>query len=70
MKKSPAVTLTTRETQVVAMIGRDMKYKDIALELNLGYETVKTYATRIRTKLGLSSKVAVALWAQKEGLLG
>ena len=53
--------LTPRELQVVSLIGRDLKYKEIATELGLGYETVKTYAARIRRKLGLGSKVALAL---------
>jgi DNA-binding CsgD family transcriptional regulator len=61
--------LTKRELQVVALIGQDKKYKEIAVELNLGYETVKTYAARIRQKLGVSTKVAVALWAQNQGLI-
>lgn len=61
--------LTVRERQVVLLICKDMKYKDIATKLGLGYETVKTYATRIRRKLKLSSKVAVVLWAQQQGLV-
>ena len=58
-------SLTDRERQVVALIGKDMKYKDIATKLGLGYETVKTYSARIRKKLKLGSKVAVALWAER-----
>jgi len=59
--------LTKRELQVVKLIAKDLKYREIADELGLGYETVKTYATRIRRKLGVNSKVAVALWAIKQG---
>jgi len=61
--------LTPREIQVVTLVGRDRKYKEIADELGLGYETVKTYAARIRRKLGLGSKVALALWAKERGLI-
>ena len=67
--KKGSVTLTSRERQVVLLIQQNKKYREIASELGLGYETVKTYATRIRKKLDLSSKVAVALWAQKKGRL-
>jgi DNA-binding NarL/FixJ family response regulator len=59
--------LTDREWQVVRLIQQNKKYREIATELGLGYETVKTYATRIRRKLNLTSKVAVALWAQEKG---
>ena len=61
--------LTPREIQVVTLIGRDLKYKEIAEKLGLGYETVKTYAARIRRKLGLGSKVALALRAKEKGLI-
>ena len=61
--------LTPRELQVVALIGADLKYKEIAKQLGLGYETVKTYAARIRKKLNVSSKVAVALWAHQQRLI-
>lgn len=67
--KKGSATLTPRERQVVLLIQQNKKYREIAAELGLGYETVKTYATRIRKKLDLSSKVAVALWAQKKGRL-
>ena len=60
--------LTEKELQVVRLIGKALKYKEIAVELGLGYETVKTYTNRIRKKLGLKSKVALALWAQQKGL--
>ena len=61
--------LTDREKQVVLLICRGLKYKDIAVKLNLGHETIKTYVTRIRKKLNLSSKVAIVLWAQQQGLI-
>jgi DNA-binding CsgD family transcriptional regulator len=62
--------LTRRERQVVKLIAENKKYKDIAVELGLGYETVKTYASRIRRKLGVNSKLAVALWAMKQEFKG
>jgi DNA-binding CsgD family transcriptional regulator len=69
MPNPQEVQLTAREKQVVKMICKNMKYREIADHLGLGYETVKTYANRIRTKLGLTSKVAVVLWAQQKGLI-
>ncbi len=63
------VLLTPREIEVVILIGKDLKYREIADKLGLGYETVKTYAARVRKKLNVNSKVAVALWAQQMGLI-
>ena len=61
--------LTERELQVVTLIGACMTYPEIAEELGLAYETVKTYAGRVRKRLGLKSKVAIALWAKEKGLI-
>lgn len=61
--------LTTRELEVVKHIVSGKTYKEIAVSLGLGYETVKTYAARIRKKLGFNSKVLIALWAQEKGIV-
>lgn len=57
------VALSPREAEVVGCITRGLKYNEIAEELGLSFETVKTYAARIRRKLGLRSKTEVAVWA-------
>lgn len=68
-KVSTAVRLTPREEAIVVLIGKNKKYWEIAEELGLAYETIKTYVMRIRKKLKLSSKFAVGLWAYKRGLV-
>jgi|TARA_R110000824_G_scaffold31783_1_gene103084 DNA-binding CsgD family transcriptional regulator len=60
--------LTPREIEVVKLIVEGMRYKEIAVELGLSYETVKTYVGRIRKKLGVSSKTEVAMWAIRNGV--
>lgn len=59
-KKSP---LTPREREVVRQIALGHKYREIAANMGVGYETIKTYSVRIRTKLKLSSRWQVGLWA-------
>ena len=56
------VTLSKRELEVVRLIVKGRKYREIAESLGLGYETVKTYAARIRKKLGVNSKTEIATW--------
>jgi NarL family two-component system response regulator LiaR len=56
------VSLSSRELEVVRRIVEGKKYREIAQELRLGYETVKTYASRIRKKLGVHSKTEIATW--------
>ena len=57
------IKLSEREKQIVAEIAKGSKYLEIATVLGLSFETVKTYAARVRKKLGLRSKVHVAIWA-------
>jgi len=56
------IILSARELDVIRLIVKGKKYRDIAVELNLSYETVKTYAARIRKKLNVHSKTEIATW--------
>lgn len=67
-KTSPADVLSPRERAVVLGIAEGKTYQEIAESLGVGYETVKTYAARLRKKLGLNSKTSVAVWAVRNKL--
>jgi predicted ATPase/DNA-binding NarL/FixJ family response regulator len=60
--------LTAREREVTMLIAQGKSNRAIAEELFLGVKTVETYVTRILNKLGLSSRVQIALWAVEKGL--
>jgi DNA-binding NarL/FixJ family response regulator len=55
--------LTPREEQVVALIAASLSNRDIARELALSEHTVKKYIFHIFDKLGLSSRVELAVYA-------
>jgi len=55
--------LTPREEQVVALVVEGLANRDIARELGLSEHTVKKYVVRIFDKLGVSSRVELALYA-------
>lgn len=57
--------LTDKERTVLKGILRDQTYPEIANAMGLSFESVKTYATRLRTKLGIKTKVGLAMFAQK-----
>jgi DNA-binding NarL/FixJ family response regulator len=60
--------LTPRERQIVRMIAEGHSTKEIAVVLNLGVNTIRSYRKNLMAKLGLSSAVALTRWALSHGL--
>jgi len=54
--------LTNRELQVVTLIVEGKLDKEIAKELSIEQSTVKSHLRGIKNKLGLRSKVQIAVW--------
>jgi ATP/maltotriose-dependent transcriptional regulator MalT len=61
--------LTSRELEVLRLVGDGLGDKEIADRLNLSGHTVHRHISNIRTKLGLPSRSAAVAWAAQMGLL-
>jgi NarL family two-component system response regulator LiaR len=61
--------LTPRESQVLVLLSKGRANKEIANELRIGQQTVKTYVSNILGKLGVQSRTQAALYAVQAGLL-
>jgi DNA-binding NarL/FixJ family response regulator len=61
--------LTTRELEVLRLLGAGMANKEIAAELSITERTARTHVSNILGKLDLSSRTQAALWAVREGLV-
>jgi DNA-binding NarL/FixJ family response regulator len=57
--------LTKKELEIIRLIGQDYSNKEIAAELSLSEKTLKSYLDRIFKKLGVNSRLQVALYASK-----
>lgn len=57
--------LSARERAVLEGIGKDKTYAEIAHNMNVSHETVKRYAVRLRAKLGVNTKVGLALYWER-----
>jgi DNA-binding CsgD family transcriptional regulator len=55
-------TLTKREHQVIALVAEGLKNRDVALALGTTEAVIKNYLRRIYDKLGVWSRVELALW--------
>ena len=61
--------LTERETVVLRLLARGEANKQIARELHIGEQTVKTHVSNILGKLQLQSRTQAALYAVDRGLV-
>jgi len=65
----PAVTLSPRETQVLALVAQGSSNPEIARELFLSEATVKTHLLHVFEKLGVSDRTRAVTRAMELGLL-
>jgi DNA-binding NarL/FixJ family response regulator len=61
--------LTSRELEVLRLVGAGKANKEIAAELHISERTARTHVSHILATLGLSSRTQAALWAVREGLV-
>jgi DNA-binding NarL/FixJ family response regulator len=61
--------LTPRETDIVRMVAGCLRNKEIATSLSITEGTVKIHLHHIYEKLGVDGRIALTLYAQKQGLV-
>jgi DNA-binding NarL/FixJ family response regulator len=68
-RDGPRTELTTRELDVLRLVGAGKANKEIATELSISERTARTHVSNILAKLHLGSRTQAALWAVREGLV-
>ena len=66
---TPVESLSDRELQVLCLIARGYKVKEIAGDLGVGAKTVETYRSRILRKLCLRNNADICRFAFENGLI-
>ena len=59
------VALTPRQGQIVSLVARGFKNKEIAFSLGITEGTVKVYLYKLFRKLGISDRLEMALYARR-----
>ena len=62
-------TLTPREREVLQLIARGYRYKEIAARLHLSIKTVEAHVSSVLRKLQLSSRHELSRWARERRLI-
>jgi DNA-binding NarL/FixJ family response regulator len=68
-RDEPRAELTTRELDVLRLVGAGKANKEIATELLISERTARTHVSNILAKLHLGSRTQAALWAVRQGLV-
>jgi DNA-binding NarL/FixJ family response regulator len=61
--------LTSREREVLQLIARGYRYKEIAARLHLSIKTVEAHVSSVLRKLQLTSRHELSRWAQQRRLV-
>jgi DNA-binding NarL/FixJ family response regulator len=59
----PFDDLTSRESQVLQLVGQGKAPREISLEMSVSVKTVDTYLTHLRDKLHLNNRLQVVRYA-------
>lgn len=62
----PDTKLTSREQEVLDMVGDGLPNKSIARRMGISERTVKAHLTNIYQRLGVTDRTQAALWAQRQ----
>jgi DNA-binding NarL/FixJ family response regulator len=63
------VPLTQRESEVLRQLAFGLTNKEIALALEISYETVKEHVQHVLRKIGVTDRTQAAVWAVRKGLV-
>jgi two-component system nitrate/nitrite response regulator NarL len=67
-KLPPAVRMTEREREIIAVIADGLSNKEIARQLNIASHTVKSHVHNVMQKLALHSRLQIANYSNNKDI--
>jgi DNA-binding NarL/FixJ family response regulator len=64
---SPSESLTTREREVLTLVGEGLANKQIARRLGISEKTVKSHLTNVFQRIGVADRTQAAVWLLRNG---
>lgn len=61
------IELTDHQRLILQLVAEGLTMQEIADRVGIGYETIRTHIDRLRRKVGVDNKTALAVWAVKNG---
>ena len=68
-EKDHIIELSEREKQIINLIGQGYKNRRISIQLGLSESTIRHYLTSIYSKLGVSDRLELLIFANRSGLV-
>ncbi|MDQ4075425.1 MAG: response regulator transcription factor [Chloroflexota bacterium] len=68
-EESPIATLTDREQEVIEQVGKGLKNHEIGTQLHISESTVRHHLTSIYSKLGVSDRLELLIFAYQNNLV-
>lgn len=69
LSREPVAALTEREVEVMTLVGQGLSNQEIAQQLFIAQQTVKTHVSKILSKLELRDRVQMVVLAYDTGLV-
>lgn len=66
---APFTRLSERERQVLKLLAQGLRYQDVAAKIGVSVKTVETYRSRLKAKLGFTSREDMVRIALESGVL-
>jgi DNA-binding NarL/FixJ family response regulator len=66
---APFTRLSERERQVLKLLAQGLRYQDVAERIGVSVKTVETYRSRLKSKLGFTSREDMVRIALESGVL-
>lgn len=63
MTKKTKIELTGHQKKILRLVAEGLTTQEIADKVGVGYETLRTHLDRLRKKLDVPNKAALAAWA-------